>query len=56
MPAGLACTRFADQIARNSKMPDFRVIETMIIMPDQQADGVEIDAGDGLLLGQEAEP
>ncbi|KFB72582.1 MAG: hypothetical protein AW09_002230 [Candidatus Accumulibacter phosphatis] len=33
MPAGLAFTSFADQIARYSKTPDLRVIETMTIIP-----------------------
>ncbi len=33
IPAGFALTSFADQIARYSKTPHFRVIETMIIMP-----------------------
>ena len=36
MPAGLAFTSFADQMARYSKTPHLRVIETMIIIPTRR--------------------
>ena len=55
MPAGLASTFFADQMARYSNTPHFRVIETMIIIPTSRPMVLKSMPVDRLLLGEDAE-